>query len=1537
MERRRRLIPFWSLSALIAAILPDPAWAANIAWKTAVNGSWHTASNWLPAQVPGPGDVALITLSGNYTVSINSNASVGAVGLTSGTGTRRLHVNGSTLTTSTGIAVGITNYLTLNSGTVSGAGTIDVDGNLTTSGISVINTPIITHATTIIDATGTLTVSGDLTSRGTLRSGSPSLDLYVGGTLTNTSSGTFQVPASAPLDLLDGNLDNQGMITVDAYFSLQGPDGNHLNSGTIAIAGGITMQVFLTYDDSFTTSGSIQTGAGFFGSFTISGHAAGTNYFHQTGGSITGSGEVAIGGAIATFVSNPTCKQIRLVANATVTFPSGLTHDTQFLWLGLCHVTAPSLTIAAGKTLNKLEAGASLNIPTVSNSGTVQTVLSSGTSGDVTMSGGSWTNQPGSRLQLTGAGLVGLSSLTNSGEVELGSSLSSQTQRLQSGEFLNTAAGLLKTVAGAGGTRRLESQIYNQGLVDVQYPLTIASPGADHQNSQTINLSGGDLTIQQTGSTPVFINGGGTLSVPAGRQLRVSGGVFASTGSLAGAGTLVLDGGSVSTFSPNPTVSHIAIRQSQATFNQPAVHGASQTFELTDATLTAPQFTLASTFSLGLFHSNLDVPLFTNQGVLTVEQAGTVTGTISTIPGSQISMVASPGSGASSLVVGQAFTNNGEITLEPVDNASATLTVSSGTLVNAPGATIGAIATSPSALRQTYLNTTLDNRGHLAVNGNMTLARSSADHTNSGNITVGEGDLTIQQTGSTPSFTSTAGTLWINPDRTLRVQGGAITVSGGSVPGNGTLHLTGGAAANFSIFPQLSALTMQNATGTFPGVFNTDDTGIDLNGSELIANVTNTAGHTIPMVASSILLGVSNAGTLDIQGTPSALGFLVNEGLVTIQNGLLLSSGDSGQLNNGVIRVFGGTFSIVQTPAGYFSNGDTLKVYPGATVQTTGGTFRNEVAGVLAGGGTLDMSGTTFINNGTINPGASPGIMTITGNVTMGSTSVLNMEIGGAAPGSGYDQIQISGSAALNGTLNLSLVNGYFPTTGSTFDLLTCSSHSGQFANVYGEGVGFGNQLAFLPQPRPTDPIRLTTVAQAWSQAPGAGGPQRRSGHACVYTGVSDRLILFGGVGEGGEFNDTWICEGSGGGFISWSQLTTAGTPPAPRQGHAAAYDAGNNRLIVYGGSSAGNPSAFSDVWVLSNANGLGGTATWTQLAPGGGTPGPRTGGGAGYNPASNRLILFGGVYPPDPCNSASNDVWILSNANGLGGTPVWTLLPTGGLPPYPRSGAVLAYDNAANRLIVHGGSDACASILGEARYLTHADGLGGMPTWTTLPLSSPPAPGRTNHAGIYDAQTDRLITFGGLDAGSELLEDVFLLTGATNPSQSGWSSLPVVAGAHPSPRSGHSLAWDPLGRRIIVFGGNDGGFRNDLWILQLTLDPGPVSGTPDPVPPIGSPADPGDAVPHFGFRKAPWPNPTRGPASLTFGLPAAGDVSVDVFDVSGRHVRQLFSGAASEGLHEVRWNGEGDQGPVASGIYHVVVRSGKDRDSRRIAVLRGR
>jgi len=59
----------------------------------------------------------------------------------------------------------------------------------------------------------------------------------------------------------------------------------------------------------------------------------------------------------------------------------------------------------------------------------------------------------------------------------------------------------------------------------------------------------------------------------------------------------------------------------------------------------------------------------------------------------------------------------------------------------------------------------------------------------------------------------------------------------------------------------------------------------------------------------------------------------------------------------------------------------------------------------------------------------------------------------------------------------------------------------------------------------------------------------------------------------------------------------------APRTRHRTVYGAANARMILFGGGPGGTSPCANEVWVLANANGVGGSPTWWQLNPSGPTP----------------------------------------------------------------------------------------------------------------------------------------------------------------------------------------------------------------------------------------------------------------------------------------------------------------------------------------------
>lgn len=273
----------------------------------------------------------------------------------------------------------------------------------------------------------------------------------------------------------------------------------------------------------------------------------------------------------------------------------------------------------------------------------------------------------------------------------------------------------------------------------------------------------------------------------------------------------------------------------------------------------------------------------------------------------------------------------------------------------------------------------------------------------------------------------------------------------------------------------------------------------------------------------------------------------------------------------------------------------------------------------------------------------------------------------------------------------------------------------------------------------------LPPCALHW-QHPGfklSGGPSARFGHTAVYDSADTRMVVFGGAQGVATpppcLNDAYVLENATdvGGQSSWIKLSPSGSSPPARYSHTAVYDPTTNAMMVFAGNNCGS-TYFNDVWVLQNANGIGGTPAWTQLSPTGTPPAARAFTSAVYDPASNRMIVFGGTN-----STLFNDAWVLTNANGHGGSPSWIHLTPSGQAPSPRYGHSAVYDTANNLMIVYGG-DTGKTQVGDTWVLSNANGLGGTPAWTLTVSGSGNSPQRALHTAVYDPSSNKMIIFGG-------------------------------------------------------------------------------------------------------------------------------------------------------------------------------------------------
>jgi hypothetical protein len=372
-------------------------------------------------------------------------------------------------------------------------------------------------------------------------------------------------------------------------------------------------------------------------------------------------------------------------------------------------------------------------------------------------------------------------------------------------------------------------------------------------------------------------------------------------------------------------------------------------------------------------------------------------------------------------------------------------------------------------------------------------------------------------------------------------------------------------------------------------------------------------------------------------------------------------------------------------------------------------------------------------------------------------------------------------------------------------------------ANVYGGAVAL-LALCFTP----------TAQAQSWVQIQPQGTPPAgRFNNTAVYDSVSQRLIVFGGFDSSTcceAANDVWVLTNASrrGGTRLWINLIPNNAPgsPPPLAAASAVYDSRTNRMILFGGAETGKSSS-GDVWILQNANGLGGAPVWTKLQLSG--PVPRQNHQAAYDPTNNRMIVFGGLsFTPNPFTvTPLNDLWALTNANGTDSQPSqWIQLSPTGFQPSARHGVLGAYDENANRLIIFGGctdsSFSCSTDSTELWVLSNASGV-GTPSWTNVAYSGAAPTAHSQFASVaYDILSNQLYAMGGRIGSAPPFGTFTNLTwvlsnanGLTGQPQ--WTVLSMNKPPSPRGQSVPPTLYDQVVGNFILFGGPA---VNDSWVL---------------------------------------------------------------------------------------------------------------------------
>jgi hypothetical protein len=315
------------LASLLFAICAD---ANTISWKNASSGNWSDTSNWNPKHVPGPSDTADISKSGNYTVTLDTNANVGGLILGAGDSTTQtLLLNGQTFTLAGQATVTSNAVIDLSSGTFNGdtnsSGAI-FTGTLTCSGGAVAGKLTLTSNSVLnlSDAANPIGNLATVTNYGTVNwsngdiTGQDGMRIYNYGLWVTTSDyGRFW---GSGIELDNFGIFRKGGVAATYLTAAM----NFNNSGTVVVQGGELVIHIASGGGIYSTTNGTVLYFGLANSLLTNRLTLTTNVtFNGTGlvaGRLTGSNAV-VNGSIT--LSNATLSgALTLASNATMLLES---------------------------------------------------------------------------------------------------------------------------------------------------------------------------------------------------------------------------------------------------------------------------------------------------------------------------------------------------------------------------------------------------------------------------------------------------------------------------------------------------------------------------------------------------------------------------------------------------------------------------------------------------------------------------------------------------------------------------------------------------------------------------------------------------------------------------------------------------------------------------------------------------------------------------------------------------------------------------------------------------------------------------------------------------------------------------------------------------------------------------------------------------------------------------------------------------------------------------------------------------------------
>jgi hypothetical protein len=411
-----------------------------------------------------------------------------------------------------------------------------------------------------------------------------------------------------------------------------------------------------------------------------------------------------------------------------------------------------------------------------------------------------------------------------------------------------------------------------------------------------------------------------------------------------------------------------------------------------------------------------------------------------------------------------------------------------------------------------------------------------------------------------------------------------------------------------------------------------------------------------------------------------------------------------------------------------------------------------------------------------------------------------------------------------------------------------------------------------------------STVTGKWTNRTGSGSkPAARSGAAIVYDSDRGKVVLFGGrAANGTDLDDTWEWEPSTG---VWTPVSLPGNHPSARNQHGMVYQKSTKTILLFGGGNSDPQSidatemtaSLGDTWEYDPA-----IPSWTKRSPSS-TPSIRHDFGLVWDSSRNKTVLFGGLQTDIAglLGIPKQDIWDWDPA-----ASTWTERTAQDTKPSARFAHAMAFEGVRQKVVVFGGMDIntgkgmndlwewdpktgkwqkrltgnetgvpsnrifASMVAVDAKMALVAGAIDS--NWTTgkekgnelffdlagirevweldpatpaftdrTPADDSPS-ARQNPAMAYNPSTGKTYLFGGQSQG-DFLDDLLFWDGSGN----GWT--PIVTDVRPSPRYYAAMAYDPIRKSLILYGGFWSGLvgsgDNIRWERNILDDTWELSG----------------------------------------------------------------------------------------------------------------